>query len=183
MVYTIGYAGLNIDRFLDILKENKISLLIDVRSLPKSKYFKDFNDNNLSKLLPKIGVKYENWRKEFGARQDNFDFYTNGILDYEKFAKSEQFQKGIEKVKEFQNKNICLMCSEIDPKNCHRGVLCGRKIYENGMEVSHIIAKRNGETNIEDHTDFEKRLMLNLKTSNVQDAYISQNKKIGYKLS
>ena len=75
------------------------------------------------------------------------------------------------------------MCSEIDPINCHRGVLCGRKIYENGMEVSHIIAKRNGETNIEDHTDFEKRLMLSLKTSNVQDAYISQNKKIGYKLS
>ena len=66
MVYTIGYAGLDIDRFLDILKENKISLLIDVRSLPKSKYFKDFNDNNLSKRLSKIGFKYENWRKEFG---------------------------------------------------------------------------------------------------------------------
>ena len=48
------------------------------------------------------------------------------------------------------------------------------------MEVSHIIAKRNGETNIEDHTDFEKRLMLNLKTDNIQDAYIRQNKKIGY---
>ena len=183
MVYTIGYAGLDIDRFLDILKENKIYLLIDVRSLPKSKYFKDFNDNNLSKLLPKIGIKYENWKKEFGARQDNFEFYTNGILDYEKFAKSEQFQKGIEKVKEFQNENICLMCSEIDPLNCHRGVLCGRKIFENGMEVFHIIAKRNGETNIEDHTDFEKRLMLNLKTDNVQDAYIMQNKRIGYKLS
>ena len=87
MVYTIGYAGLNIDRFLDVLKEDKISLLIDVRSLPKSKYFIDFNDNNLSKILPKIGVKYENWRKEFGARQDNFEFYTNGILDYEKFAR------------------------------------------------------------------------------------------------
>ena len=182
MVYTIGYAGLKIDRFLDILKENKISLLIDVRSLPKSKYFKDFNDNNLSKLLPKIGVKYENWRKEFGARQDNFEFYTNGILDYEKFAKSEQFQNGIEKVKEFQNENICLMCSEIDPLNCHRAVLCGRKIFENGMEVFHIIAKRNGEINIENHTDFEKRLMSNLKTDNVQDAYIRQNKKIGFKL-
>lgn len=58
MVYTIGYAGLNIDRFLDILKENKISLLIDVRSLPKSKYFKDFNDNNLSKVLPKNANLY-----------------------------------------------------------------------------------------------------------------------------
>ncbi len=183
MVYTIGYAGLDIDRFLDILKENKISRLIDVRSLPKSKYFKDFNDNNLSKILPKIGIKYENWRKEFGARQDNFEFYTNGILDYEKFAKSEQFQKGIEKVKELQKEDICLMCSEIDPINCHRAVLCGRKIFENEMEVSHIIAKRNGETNIENHTDFEKRLMLNLKTGNVQDAYIMQNKKIGYKLS
>lgn len=53
MVYTIGYAGLDIDRFLDILKENKISLLIDVRSLPKSKYFKDFNTISKTLILGK----------------------------------------------------------------------------------------------------------------------------------
>ena len=45
MIFTIGYAGTNIERLIQILRENSISLLIDVRSLPKSKYFKDFNDN------------------------------------------------------------------------------------------------------------------------------------------
>ena len=45
MIFTIGYAGTNIERFIQILRENSISLLIDVRSFPKSKYFKDFNDN------------------------------------------------------------------------------------------------------------------------------------------
>ena len=53
MVYTIGYAGLDIDRFLDILKENKILLLIGVRSLSKSKYFKDFNTISKTLILGK----------------------------------------------------------------------------------------------------------------------------------
>ena len=86
MIFTIGYAGTNIERFIQILRENSISLLIDVRSLPKSKYFNYFNDTFPKGSLAKFGIRYENWKIEFGARQDNLKFYTNSILDYEKFA-------------------------------------------------------------------------------------------------
>lgn len=58
----------------------------------ESKYFDLFNDNKLSKQLSNVRIKYENWRIEFGARQENLDFFTDDILDYEKFAKSEQFK-------------------------------------------------------------------------------------------
>jgi len=37
MTFTIGYAGVQIDRFVKILKDLQVSYLIDVRSLPKSK--------------------------------------------------------------------------------------------------------------------------------------------------
>lgn len=185
MVYTIGYAGITLDKFLETMKELNISILVDVRSLPKSKYFYQFNDVSLKNLLNSVGVSYENWKNEFGARQDNLDFYQDGILNYDIFAKSEQFQKGISKVKELQkeNKNICLMCSEIDPINCHRAILCGRYISKENIEVKHIIAKRDGSINIENHTDFEKRLMVETKIDNLDEAYQKINKKIGYKLT
>lgn len=185
MIFTIGYAGTNIERFIQILRENSISFLIDVRSLPKSKYFKDFNDTFLKGSLAKFGIRYENWKIEFGARQDNLEFYTDSILDYEKFAQSEQFQSGISKLKGLykQDSNVCLMCAEIDPINCHRAILCAKEIYVNDMKVVHVIAKRNGETYFESQEDFEKRLLKETKTSNLIDAYRKQNKKIGYKLT
>ncbi len=185
MIYTIGYAGATIARFIKILKEKRIGLLIDVRSVPKSQYFREFNNNLLSKTLASVDIKYENWKSEFGARQDNLDFYTENILDYDKFSKSEQFQAGISKIKklEIKGENICLMCSEIDPVNCHRAVLCGKEIFSNGMDVTHIVAKRNGETYFENQIDFEKRLLETTKVNNLSEAYQKQNKKIGYKLT
>lgn len=185
MVYTIGYAGVTIDRFIQILKDKRISLLVDVRSIPKSQYFYQFNNNLLSKTLADVDIKYENWKDEFGARQDNLNFYTDNILDYDKFSKSQQFQKGISKTKKLvtDGKNVCLMCAEIDPINCHRAILCGKEIYANGIDVTHIIAKRNGETYFESQEEFEKRLLQTTKVNNLSEAYQKQNKKIGYKLT
>lgn len=185
MVYTIGYAGIMLEKFLDILQKLNISILVDVRSLPKSRYFYQFNDTNLSRTLKNVGIVYENWKEEFGARQENLEFYNDGILNYEIFAQSSQFQNGIEKIKKLQkeNKNICLMCSEIDPINCHRAVLCGRNISKQNIKVKHIIAKRDGSIKIENNEDFEERLMVETKIDNLSKSYRKQGKKIGYKLT
>lgn len=185
MVYTIGYAGTDIKRFVEILKNKRVDILIDVRSIPRSQYFYQFNDNFLSKTLSNVGIKYGNWKREFGARQDNIKFYTDSILDYEKFAKSQQFQDGVSKIKELVNQdlNVCLMCAEIDPLNCHRAILCGKELYANGLSIIHIIAKRNGETLFESQGDFEERLLAYTKVNNLSEAYQKQNKKIGYKLT
>lgn len=185
MIYTIGYAGTIVERLIDVLKQKKVSILIDVRSIPKSKYFYLFNDVNLSKQLSKAQIKYENWRIEFGARQENLDFFTDDVLDYEKFAKSERFQNGLKQVNELikSGENICLMCAEIDPINCHRAVLCAREIAKIENQIEHIILKRNGENIFETQSEFEERLKSSLKVESVDEAYQKQNKKIGYKLT
>lgn len=185
MIYTIGYAGTSLDRFISILKTKNVDLLIDVRSIPKSQYFYQFNNTNLSKVLSNEHIKFENWKQEFGARQDNLDFYTNEILDYKKFAKSEQFKNGLAKIQYLvnQNKIICLMCAEIDPVNCHRAILCSKELSNLGLKIEHIIAKRNGETIFESQSEFESRLLELTKVNNLDEAYRKQNKKIGYKLT
>jgi uncharacterized protein (DUF488 family) len=160
---------------------NSIDIVIDVRSTPMSRYFASFNKSNLLNALPAVGITYENWTTEFGARQNDPELYTNGILDYDKFAKTPQFKSGIEKVIALNNegKTICLLCAEIDPIGCHRAILCGRHLAEKGLSIQHIISRRNGDTRIEMHPELEARMMQFGETK--EEAYKRINKKIGYK--
>jgi len=180
-VFTIGYAGVEVKRFIDVLKNNNISVLVDVRSLAKSQYFPVFNDVNIKKILIENGIEYFHLKSEFGARQNDLQYYSNNVLDFEKFSQSEQFNNGINIIKE-KNINVCLMCAEIDPINCHRAILCSKHIAESGLEVEHIILKRNGESLIESNNDLENRLLQLYKTDDIEVAYKNQNQKIGHKL-
>jgi uncharacterized protein (DUF488 family) len=182
-IYTIGYAGVKSPQFIEILKQHDISVIIDVRSNPKSQYFYEFNDTNLLKVLLQHNIEYLHLKDAFGARQENEYFYTNGILNYELFAQSRQFQSGLEKVKTLieSGDNVCLLCAEIDPINCHRAILCGKHLDNIGLTINHIIAKRNGIVTIEKHKDTAQRLLALHKTNDLTTAYGLQNQKIGYK--
>ena len=158
-IFTIGYAGIQLPKFIEVLQRNGITLLIDVRSMPRSRYFAAYNDTALSKELAKHNIRYEHWR-EFGARQLDFK--------YEMIASSEPFQRALERLKN-SNETVCLMCAEIDPINCHRFVLVGRYLDE----VTNIIAKRNGAVLYETKADTEKR---------INGDYDKQGVKIAYKV-
>ena len=127
-IYTIGYSGFKIDDFVKTLKENGVSVVIDVRSLPYSQFYSDYNKENLSRILEVSKIYYRNYVAEFGARQENRDFYPNGYLDFEMFARSEVFLSGFEKIKKSMQKGfvIALMCSEKDPIKCHRTILVAK---------------------------------------------------------
>jgi len=92
-IYTIGYSGFKeVADFIKALQDNKITVLVDVRSLPFSSYFYNYNGDLLSKELKKNGIMYRNYAKEFGARQEDEQYYTDGYLDFSKFTQSEQFK-------------------------------------------------------------------------------------------
>ena len=69
-VFTIGYSGFQLNDFIKILKDNRILLVIDVRSLPYSQHYADFNKENISKILESSKIYYRNYALEFGARQE-----------------------------------------------------------------------------------------------------------------
>ena len=143
-VYTIGYAGIQLPQFIDVLLQNGVTMLIDVRSMPRSRYFQNYNNYSLVKELAKQNIRYEHWQ-EFGARQLDCKYTT--------IANSEPFQKALERIRK-SKETICLMCAEIDPINCHRFILVGRYLDD----VTNIIAKRNGEVIYESKVETEKRI-------------------------
>ncbi len=78
-IYTIGIFWLQNRCFCKTLKENGVSVVIDVRSLPYSQFYSDYNKENLSRILEVSKIYYRNYVAEFGARQENRDFYPNGL--------------------------------------------------------------------------------------------------------
>lgn len=157
-VYSIGYSGFLVDEFVNILEYNGINLLVDVRSQPYSQYYSDYNKDSFELKLKNKDIYYRNYANEFGARQDQKEYYSNeGFLDFELFAKSPQFLEGMEKLKNsmLQNYKFVVMCAEKDPFNCHRAILVTRAFHDAGFKIMHLLPAGEAMT----QTDIEKRLL------------------------
>ena len=194
-LYTIGYSCFKINDFINIIKKYKIDSVIDVRSNPNSKFYVDYNRENIENILKKNKIFYRNYAKEFGARQEDSRYYTDGYLDFKKFAQSKIFLTGEEKLIKSMERDytFVLMCAEKDPATCHRNIMIARNFYKKGYEIGNIID--NG--NIETQENIEKRLLdcyfpdrdqisffdISLsKEEMIDEAYQLRNKEIGFKM-
>ena len=196
-VYTIGYTSFDVEKFVEVLRKFKITCLIDVRSTPKSSYYKDYDDSNLIPLLKSKVIVYRNYKDEFGARQENKEFYNDkGFLDFNLFSKSQQFNNGIDKIKKAQDMKyvVCLMCAEKDPINCHRTILIARNLDKQRFNVKHILATEE----LCEQCEIDKRLLekyypnrsqISLFNENnltdseaIENAYQLKNEEIGFRM-
>ena len=193
-IYTIGYSGFAVDDFIGVLKNYNVTCLVDVRSLPKSAHFKDFNKENISRVLKLNNILYRNYVKEFGARQTDEKFYTNGVLDFSKFSLSEQFLDGVKKIEAGMELGytFAFMCAEKRPENCHRCILVARKFHQLNYEVRNIIAngKFIGQNEVEEillDKYFPNRNQLSLfgepnRKEMIDQCYSKKNLEIGYRM-
>lgn len=195
-IFTIGYAGFKIDDFIKILKKYHINSLIDVRSMPFSKFHSEYNKPIFSKVLHDSGIIYRNYKKEFGARQDDRKYYPNGYLDFSMFTKSQVFLEGMDKIIKAipLGYKFVLMCSEKDPITCHRNIMIAKAFYNNGISINNILS----DGSIITQSDIETRLLdmyypgrdqlslfaeqLSLEEM-IQNSYKFQNEKIGYRIN
>ncbi len=62
MIWTIGHSTRALEEFIALLEANGIKLLADVRLLPGSKRYPQFNADALAGSLGENGVRYEHFR-------------------------------------------------------------------------------------------------------------------------
>lgn len=150
MVFTIGHGKREIDDFINLLMDNHIELVVDVRSFPYSRFSPQYRKRQLEEYLENRDVKYLFLGEELGGRPANPELYNNGKLDYPTIKKTALFKKGITKVTDLVKKNlkVALMCSESNPNDCHRKHLLSDEFIKQGITVWHI--GKNG--NLEKHS-------------------------------
>ncbi len=192
--FTIGHSTHDSAKFINLLKLHFIQWIIDVRSTPYSKHNPQFNKELIKSELKKEGIPYFFMGNLLGARYNNPKLYfpDKPVIDYRKVRERDSFKQGIERITDGlrQGYNICLMCAEKDPFNCHRFVLVSYSLSRMGVNVKHILD--NGEIirneALEDKMiskyklDSKQQSLFEkpkTKSALIEEAYVLRNKDIG----
>lgn len=146
MIKTVGHSIHPIERFVDLLKNGGVELLVDVRSMPWSRRHPQFGKERLAKSLEAVGLSYI-W--EGAALGGKGGSYGEAAL---RPAFGEALDRLIDRAK---STTICLMCAEKEPLDCHRTVLVSRRLAERGVAIEHLLA--DGHTR--PHQDVEEALL------------------------
>jgi uncharacterized protein (DUF488 family) len=140
-ILTIGHSTLPYERFLDLLRRCGVTAIADIRTAPYSRHSPHYNKDNLQDELRHDGIAYVFLGQELGGRPKDKNLYCDGVADYEKMARAGDFAKGLNRIIEGARKyRIAMMCSEHDPLDCHRCLLVGRVLREQGAAVRHILS-------------------------------------------
>lgn len=142
-IFTAGYQGEELDRFIQKINVQNINLIIDIRQNPFSRK-PGFSGKSLEKALKENKIGYLHI-KELGTPEP-LRSYLKKTNDYEGFF--EQYQEFIMQYKEVildlidltRDYNICLLCFEKDAHFCHRKVISGliEEFSNNTVIVEHL---------------------------------------------
>ncbi|MBF9235007.1 DUF488 domain-containing protein [Microvirga alba] len=127
VVYTIGYEGTDISRFVTTLNAVGVETLVDVRAVALSRK-KGFSKTALRQHLEASGIRYEHLIG-LGDPKDGREAARAGrykIFEriYTNHLKSERAQEALSTLEGIvQDSVTCLMCFERDPKTCHRSIV------------------------------------------------------------
>lgn len=138
---TVGHSNHEPDKFVELLRAHQVAVLADVRTSPFSKYLPHFNQAFLEGHLKGEGIRYVYVGEELGGRPQGEQFYDeDGYVLYHQVAEAPFFRAGIDRLKSglARGYRIAIMCSEEDPRECHRCLLVTRVLNEEGIECQHI---------------------------------------------
>ncbi len=145
-IYSTGHSNKPIEQFIKELKDNNVSLLVDVRSQPYSRYVPQYNKDNLKASLEDEGIKYLYFGDKLGGRP------PEGL---EAFVKSERFKENVTALLSIiKDVNAAIMCSEVDQEKCHRRFIIDG-INLRGLEVKTIQDSRVATNNASKQLTFD----------------------------
>jgi uncharacterized protein (DUF488 family) len=142
-IFSIGHGNKTMEEFISELRSFDIRFLIDIRSKPYSKYSQHFNQHQLKSFVERENIKYVYMGNELGGlpTHDLTCFTKDGKIDYDQMKEKDFFKEGLQRLlnANTQQIKVCIMCSENDPKMCHRSKLIGVELQKMGINLQHII--------------------------------------------
>ena len=150
-MWTIGHSTRTIDIFISLLEENGINLVADVRSLPGSKRYPQFNRETLANSLNEHEIRYEHFPELGGRRKTRKDsrntaWRNASFRGYADHMETKEFRKGIERLLDLADKigPTAIMCAEAVWWRCHRALISDY-LKAQGTEVIHIVGEKKTE--------------------------------------
>jgi uncharacterized protein (DUF488 family) len=144
-IWTIGHSTRTIDTFISLLEAHGVRLLADVRSLPGSKRYPQFNKETLTHSLGEAGIRYEHFRELGGRRKaktesKNTAWRNASFRGYADYMETEEFRNGIERLLDVSAEfgPAAIMCAEAVWWRCHRALISDY-LKARSIEIIHIL--------------------------------------------
>jgi uncharacterized protein (DUF488 family) len=144
-IWTIGHSTRAIEEFLDLLRQNQIEILVDVRHFPGSRRFPHFHKPALQQVLTAAGIRYEHIVELGGrrpARPDshNLVWRNPSFRGYADYMETEPFHDAVDRLLEIaRTGRTAMMCSEAVWWRCHRSMIADY-LKSIGVQVVHILS-------------------------------------------
>ena len=145
--FTIGHGRRPIGEFVDLLQEAEVTLVADVRTVPRSRTNPQYNHDVLPQALAAFQIGYEHIAALGGLRGKRRDvspsvnaFWQNeSFHNYADYAMGESFRGGLARLRELGHARRCVvMCAETVWWRCHRRIIADYLIAA-GESVLHIL--------------------------------------------
>ena len=146
-IFTIGHSTRPIAEFLTLLQQVGVDLLVDVRSIPRSRTNPQFNADALPGPLGDSGIRYRHLsalgglrhRKKGAPPSLNTFWHVAAFRNYADYAATEAFQTGLNELRALSRDNCCaIMCAEAVWWRCHRRIIADYLLTQ-GVPVMHIM--------------------------------------------
>ena len=130
--FTIGHSTHPLQEFVELLKGEQIALLVDVRSIPRSRTNPQFNQDTLPTSLASEHIGYVHLAALGGRRSKRKDdapspnaYWTHpAFRNYADYAMSDAFREGFAQLLTLGHRQRCaIMCSEAVWWRCHRRII------------------------------------------------------------
>lgn len=146
-IWTIGHSNRTLEDFTDLLKENSIEQVLDVRKLAGSDKFPHFNSETLAESLDAAGI--ELWKLEplNGRRtvskeipfEINAWWKNRSFHNYADHALSEKFSEALTELRDIgSTSHTAVMCAEAVWWRCHRRIISDHLLAHH-VQVLHIM--------------------------------------------
>lgn len=145
--FTIGHSTRSIETFAALLKAGEVTVVADIRTVPRSRTNPQFNFDVLGETLAPYGIAYERIEALGGLRQRSREVppELNGWWDnqsfhnYADYALSEAFDAGLETlIAAGRAQRTAMMCAEAVWWRCHRRIVADYLIAR-GETVFHLM--------------------------------------------
>ncbi|HEU4758903.1 MAG TPA: DUF488 domain-containing protein [Dehalococcoidia bacterium] len=144
-IYTIGHSTRSLEELVEALRSHGVQMLVDIRSVPRSRHVPQFNQDVLAEALPAAGIEYGHmpalggWRKGSLPDSPNAGWRSPGFRAYADHMLSDEFADALERLTALaRQRPIAYMCAEATPYRCHRS-LVSDALTARGLRVRHIM--------------------------------------------
>ena len=145
--FTIGHSTRTVPELADLLRSAEVRLVVDVRTVPRSRTNPQFNQDVLAGSLADYQIGYEHVAELGGLRSrqrlvepsPNGFWENDSFRNYADYALTEAFRSGLGHLRELgAQRRTVIMCAEAVWWRCHRRIIADYLLAA-GEAVFHIL--------------------------------------------